>query len=145
LLPSATVFLLLLCNDREVLGPWANPPWLNAIASVIIAVLVELSLILMASTLFPHIDVTRLFEYLSLGTLVALLAAGAYTLRQRAVRSEISSEEQLPERSTWTMPPLALLERPAWSAGRKTGMLLLRGYLVVAMVLLVVKTVQLAH
>ena len=24
LLPSATVFLLLLCNDREVLGPWRN-------------------------------------------------------------------------------------------------------------------------
>src|ERR1039458_10228799 len=39
LLPSATVFLLLLCNDREVLGPWRNAPWLNAIASVIIGVL----------------------------------------------------------------------------------------------------------
>ena len=26
LLPSATVFLLLLCNDREVLGPWSNAP-----------------------------------------------------------------------------------------------------------------------
>src|ERR1019366_6994334 len=24
LLPSATVFLLLLCNDRAVLGPWVN-------------------------------------------------------------------------------------------------------------------------
>ena len=24
LLPSATVFLLLLCNDRQVLGPWVN-------------------------------------------------------------------------------------------------------------------------
>ena len=24
LLPSASVFLLLLCNDREVLGPWRN-------------------------------------------------------------------------------------------------------------------------
>jgi hypothetical protein len=24
LLPSATVFLLLLCNDTAVLGPWAN-------------------------------------------------------------------------------------------------------------------------
>ncbi len=24
LLPSATVFLLLLCNDREVLGPWVE-------------------------------------------------------------------------------------------------------------------------
>ncbi len=29
LLPSASVFLLLLCNDREVLGPWVNPRWLN--------------------------------------------------------------------------------------------------------------------
>ena len=29
LLPSATVFLLLLCNDKEVLGPWVNRPWLN--------------------------------------------------------------------------------------------------------------------
>ena len=26
LLPSATVFLLLLCNDRAVLGPWVNAP-----------------------------------------------------------------------------------------------------------------------
>ena len=24
LLPSASVVLLLLCNDREVLGPWVN-------------------------------------------------------------------------------------------------------------------------
>jgi hypothetical protein len=140
------VFLLLLCNDREVLGPWANPPWLNAIASVIIAVLVELSLILMASTLFVHIDVTRLFEYLSVGTLVGLLAAGVYALRQRSSRSEVArDEEPAIDRTTWTMPPLALLERPVWSSGRKAGMLLLRGYLVVAMVLLIVKTVQLAH
>ena len=34
LLPSATVFLLLLCNDREVLGPWVNAPWLNVLAAV---------------------------------------------------------------------------------------------------------------
>jgi hypothetical protein len=43
------------------------------------------------------------------------------------------------------MPPLALLERPTWSPGRKAAMLLLRGYLVVAVLLLVVKTVQLGH
>ncbi len=146
LLPSATVFLLLLCNDREVLGPWSNPPWLNAIASVIIAVLVELSLILMASTMFPSIDVTALFEYLSLGTAAALLVAGAFTLRRRSAQPAMASDEEpVVERSTWTMPPLALLERPVWSPGRKAGMLMLRGYLVVAMVLLVVKTVQLAH
>jgi Mn2+/Fe2+ NRAMP family transporter len=146
LLPSATVFLLLLCNDREVLGPWSNPPWLNAIASVIIAVLVELSLILMVSTMFPSIDVTALFEYLSLGTAMALLVAGAFTLRRRSAQPAMASEEEpAVERSTWTMPPLALLERPVWSPGRKAGMLMLRGYLLVAMVLLVVKTVQLAH
>ncbi len=145
LLPSATVFLLLLCNDHEVLGPWSNPPWLNAIASVIVAVLVELSLILMASTMFPHIDVTRLFEYLSIGTLAGLAAAGAYMLRRRASRTRVPREEPVVDRATWTMPPLALLERPVWSPGRKAGMLLLRGYLVVAMALLIVKTVQLAH
>ncbi len=66
LLPSATVFLLLLCNDREVLGPWVNAPWLNALAAVIIGVLVELSLVLVATTAFPHVDVTQLFVYLSL-------------------------------------------------------------------------------
>jgi hypothetical protein len=140
------VFLLLLCNDREVLGPWSNPSWLNAIASVIVAVLVELSLILMASTMFPSIDVTALFEYLSLGTFVALLVAGVFTLRQRSAQPAMAAEEEpVVERSTWTMPPLALLERPVWSPGRKAGMLMLRGYLLVAMVLLVVKTVQLAH
>jgi len=29
LLPSATFFLLLLCNDKEVVGPWANTRGLN--------------------------------------------------------------------------------------------------------------------
>jgi hypothetical protein len=95
--------------------------------------------------MFPSVDVTRLFEYLSVGTLAGLLAAGAYTLRQHHPRAHIAGEEPAVDRATWTMPPLALLERPVWSAGRKAGMLLLRGYLVVAMVLLVVKTVQLAH
>ncbi len=30
------MFLLLLCNDREVLGPWVNRRWLNVITTVII-------------------------------------------------------------------------------------------------------------
>ncbi len=58
LLPSATVFLLLLCNDRAVLGPWRNPGWLNVLATLIVSVLVLLSLILMATTVFPTLDVT---------------------------------------------------------------------------------------
>ena len=52
LLPSASVFLLLLCNDREVLGPWLNPRWLNILASFIIGVLLMLSGTLVVTTLF---------------------------------------------------------------------------------------------
>ncbi len=147
LLPSATVFLLLLCNDREVLGPWSNPPWLNVVASVIVAVLVELSLILMASTMFPALNVTSLFEYLSVAMVIVLVPVGAFLLlgRRTEVAGELTAEKGGVERSTWTMPPLALLERPRWSPGRKAAMLMLRGYLLIAMILLAVKTAQLAH
>jgi Mn2+/Fe2+ NRAMP family transporter len=146
LLPSATVFLLLLCNDREVLGPWSNPGWLNAVASVIIGVLVELSLILMASTMFPSVDVTSLFLYLSAVLVLVLVAAAVYILRNRPAAGAVEVTPAAPERrATWTMPPLALLDRPVWSPGRKAAMLLLRGYLVVAVLMLVVKTVQLGH
>ena len=65
--------------------------------------------------------------------------------RPPARGSTQSQEIPKEKRHTWTMPPLALLERPVWSPGRKAGMLLLRGYLVVAVLLLVVKTVQLGH
>jgi Mn2+/Fe2+ NRAMP family transporter len=146
LLPSATVFLLLLCNDGEVLGPWRNPPWLNAIASVIIGVLVELSLILMASTMFPNLNVVHLFTYLSLGLVAILAGMGIYVLRTRTTAGGIALEPISRERrTTWTMPPLALLERPVWSPGRRAAMLVLRGYLLVAVVLLVIKTFQLGH
>ncbi len=153
LLPSATVFLLLLCNDREVLGPWVNAPWLNALAAVIVGVLVELSLVLVASTAFPHLDVARTFLYLSITLAVCLLAGGAYSLSRRVPARAAAQlaggvgdgESPRERRQTWTMPPLALLERPVWSPGRRAAMLLLRGYLVVAVALLVVKTVQLGH
>ena len=47
------------------------------------------------------------------------------------------------ERMNWRMPPIALLKPVAWSPGTKLGVLLLRGYLVVSVLLLVVKAVQL--
>jgi hypothetical protein len=42
------------------------------------------------------------------------------------------------------MPPVAMLSRPVVSAGTKTGLTVLRGYLIVASVLVVIKVVQLA-
>ena len=54
LLPSASVFLLLLCNDKAVLGPWVNGKKLNVFTGVIVGVLVLLSVVLTASVLFPE-------------------------------------------------------------------------------------------
>jgi hypothetical protein len=102
-------------------------------------------LILMASTMFPEVNVANLFVYLSIALLAGLAAMALYALRNAPRGAGVEVPETHGERRTWTMPPLALLERPAWSPGRKAGMLLLRGYLVVAVVLLIVKTVQLGH
>jgi hypothetical protein len=48
------------------------------------------------------------------------------------------------ERHSWRMPPLALFKPVAWLfAGTKLGMLMLRSYLLISVLLLVVKAVQL--
>jgi Mn2+/Fe2+ NRAMP family transporter len=145
LLPSATVFLLLLCNDREVLGPWRNQGWLNVVASVIVATLILLSLILMATTLFPHINVTAVTLGGAAGLVVGLIVFGVLILRSRRGAQAVTVIETAPRvpKEQWTMPPLALLARPQWSTGRKVAMLTMRGYLFASTILLIVKAVQL--
>jgi NRAMP (natural resistance-associated macrophage protein)-like metal ion transporter len=143
LLPSATVFLLLLCNDRDVLGPWTNPRWLNVVASVIVGVLLLLSLVLVVTTLFPEADASLVAG--GLGLLVALGLGTIGVLELREVRRSPDSLAGLTiDRASWRMPPLPELPRPEWSTGRKAAMLALRGYLVVAVLLLLVKVVQIA-
>ena len=71
LLPSASVFLLLLCNDPEVLGPWVNRRWLNIVASIIIGVLLTLSGTLVISTVFPGLNVAAVAVVMALALLVA--------------------------------------------------------------------------
>ena len=140
LLPSATVFLVLLCNDRAVLGPWTNPGWLNALAAAIVGVLVALSAILTATTLFPHIDVRLLAEILFGALLAGLASAGVYTRVGRARPDPAAHDDA--GRGDWTMPPIELLERPEWSRTRTVGMCALRGYLVLAVVMLIVKAIE---
>jgi Mn2+/Fe2+ NRAMP family transporter len=246
LLPSASVFLLLLCNDRAVLGPWVNKTWLNVLATLILGVLLMLSAILVVTTVFPHVNVTRLlvvlFAALALGCIAfavsawrgqrraglapapgsreaaerayaeaiatardarwqAQLAArerraqadalaraayeeaeaaarpdevaiararahyqlaateaaadlaeaeaaaeGNYTRALAAAKAERDTAIAIAkaEARSWTMPPLALLAKPEWSRGRIIAMYAMRGYLVVAVVLLIVKASQLA-
>lgn len=151
LLPSASVFLLLLCNDKAVLGPWVNKPWLNIVAGLIVGVLLFLSGILMATTLFPDLDVVEVARDLAVGVtiLAVLIGIGLWWVssRQRADPAVLAMNKALDgvDARTWRMPPLALLEPVKWSPGTKLGMLALRGYLVVGAILLVVKAIQLAH
>lgn len=148
LLPSASVFLLLLCNDREVLGPWVNRPWLNWVAGLIVGTLLVLSGILMATTLFRDLNVVAVAGYLA-GALVVLVVAAIPVLRWMARRQPAPAGPRLPargvDRNTWRMPPLTLLEPVVWSPGTRLGMIALRAYLVVGALLLVVKAIQLSH
>ena len=145
LLPSASVFLLLLCNDPQVLGPWVNRPWLNWVAGLIVGTLLLLSGILMATTLFPKIDVVMVASYLAIALLVLTVAA-VPVLRWTGRRQPAPPPPKLPargvDRNTWRMPPLTLLEPVVWSAGTRLGMIALRGYLVLGALLLVVKAIQ---
>ena len=147
LLPSASVFLLLLCNDRAVLGPWVNRRWLNVVAVVIIGVLLVLSGILMTATLFPDFDVVTIAEYMTaavvVGAVIALIGMRWLHHGAAAPAPERTFSDQ--DKMTWRMPQLALLEPVTWSAGTKLGMLALRGYLVLGALLLIVKAVQLGR
>jgi Mn2+/Fe2+ NRAMP family transporter len=147
LLPSASVFLLLLCNDREVLGPWLNPRWLNIVASFIIGVLLMLSGTLVVTTLFSGLNAAMVAIWLSVGLLAGAALAGAglrlTSNRRPARRPHPRTTMSAAERMNWRMPPLALLKPVEWSSGTKLAVLLLRGYLVVSVLLLIVKAVQL--
>ncbi|MEU5434938.1 NRAMP family divalent metal transporter [Streptomyces sp. NPDC020719] len=142
LLPSASVFLLLLCNDRAVLGPWANGPKTNAFTAAVVGVLVTLSVILTASVLFPDITSAAILDIMAACGVIGVLAAGYSFTRRRTGTKEDPIDRT--GRENWRMPPLDTLTRPTMSTARKIGMGALRTYLLIAMVLVVIKVVQVA-
>jgi Mn2+/Fe2+ NRAMP family transporter len=144
LLPSASVFLLLLCNDKDVLGPWVNGRKTNMFTAAVVAVLVSLSVILTASVLFPHLSSRQIIDIMGACGVASVLAAGyALARRQRAGAAATATLDRSGQEN-WRMPPLNLLERPVMSTGRKIGMSALRLYLGVAMILVIVKIIELA-
>ena len=145
LLPSATVFLLLLCNDSEVLGPWVNSRGTNIFTSAVIAALIILSLVLTAAVLFPDISSTAIIEILVGGGVISLLVGLAITIFQ--LYHPAASHPMKVDRSrrtSWRMPPLTLLEAPKLSAGSRIGLTVLRTYLLLAMILVIYRVYQLA-
>jgi hypothetical protein len=143
MLPSACLFVLFLCNDRDVLGPWVNRPWFNLLASLILGVLLILSVILVVSTIFPAIDVARLFLILAAVMVVGLAFAIAINIRARLAMPPDPRMQE--DRETWRMPSLALLSQPVKSRGRLIALCTVRGYAIVAMVSLLIKTILTAH
>ncbi|HLX87678.1 MAG TPA: NRAMP family divalent metal transporter [Acidimicrobiales bacterium] len=145
LLPSAVVFLVLLCNDREVLGPWVNSRRRNVMAALVVWVLLLVSVILTASVLFPHITVGQIVALLGAGSLAGAVAGLALLAQQRRERTgTLTVPVEWEKRHTWRMPPASRLTRPPMSAQRRLGLVALRAYLVVAFVVVVVKVVQVA-
>jgi len=136
LLPSATVFLLLLCNDKAVLGPWVNGRWTNLLTGTVVAVLVMLSVILTASVLFPRMGAREILAILLLGSSLAVGAtvlAGRQARREgRAVAHVAAPAAQAADLASWTMPPLAELAPIRLTPLNRLWMLALRGYLLVA-------------
>ena len=145
LLPSATVFLLLLCNDKDVLGPWVNGLALNIFTGVIIGVLVVLSLVLTASVLFPHIDAKAIVGILAAGGIACAVGAiGFFFYERRRPDRDRHSPVDRSIQMTWRMPPLTLLAVPKLSAASRIGLTVLRSYLLIAMIMVIVRVVELA-
>lgn len=143
LLPSATVFLVLLANDRAVLGPWTNPRWLNGVATAIVGILLVLSGFLIVTTIRPRLGDSVIAVGLLIGTTASLLAGLAAALSQRG--ADMPPFEGTPwERATWSMPPIHRLPPPVSSRARTLGLGVLRVYLLVAASLLVVKGIEIA-
>jgi Mn2+/Fe2+ NRAMP family transporter len=143
LLPSATVFLLLLCNDSAVLGPWVNSRRVNLFTTLVIGVLVTMSLILTAAVLFPNMSGAQIAVILSVGAGLALI--GTLVALMLGRRSDPGAAATLEARHSFRMPPLGTMPPLKLSWLNRCWMIVLRGYLIVAVILVVVRVVQVAR
>lgn len=143
LLPSALGFLVLLCNDRELLGPWRNSPWLNVLSTLIVGLLLQLSLVLTVGTVWPTVNVMAVAVVTGV-PVVVVTAVVAAIQRVRVGRWRGDPVERA-RRADWVTPPDVLERKLARSVGRSAVLGVMRVYLVVAMVLMVESFVHLAH
>jgi hypothetical protein len=141
LLPSATVFLLLLCNDKAVLGPWINGRWMNLFTGAVVGVLVMLSIILTASVLYPNMSESTILAILGIGGVFTLAVAVAFLFIHREEPANAKNEMV---RATYRMPPLDELPSARMTPMTRLWMLVLRGYLILAGGLVLVRIVQLS-
>jgi Mn2+/Fe2+ NRAMP family transporter len=159
LLPSTLVFLVLLANDKAVLGPWANSPAQNWLSGVLVWAVTTFSLAPLVTTFFPGVTLTQCL-YAFIVAAAGGLAAGVLLWRLRPARHQPASlapdcgrrppgmsrcewrEVLRARRADWRTPRLETLPRPVLTMPRKLGLLTLRGYILFAVVIMAIKLVQ---
>jgi hypothetical protein len=134
-----------------VLGPWVNSRGLNLFTGAIIAILVMLSLILTVAVLYPDISETQIEGILAGGSVLAVIVAiGARFAELVVVPTKPALDSVAPtahiarERNIWRMPPLGELPPMRLTLLSRIWLIVLRGYLIVAAGLVLVRIVQLA-
>jgi Natural resistance-associated macrophage protein len=142
LFPSAAVLLLLLCNDRDVLGPWVNRLRHNLIAGLLVAVLLSLSAVSLLRTAIPSIHADWL----------ALVLASAFVLNLLAIARPPSAaeprnvrpRERGGNRTSWSMPPIERIRPPEPSRWRTVSLALLRGYVALSALAVVITFIRIS-
>jgi NRAMP (natural resistance-associated macrophage protein)-like metal ion transporter len=160
LLPSALVFLILLANDKPILGPWTNSRTQNWIGALIAWIVLTFSLAPLVTTFWPVITLKQSIWGLAACTVLGI-AAAALLVRRRPGRDEEAAADdpgsnkrppgmdraqwrrELRERRVaWRTPRIDTLQRPGLSTARRIGLLTLRAYIVFAVVIMAIKLVQ---
>jgi Mn2+/Fe2+ NRAMP family transporter len=141
LLPSALVFLLLLCNDRAVLGPRVNARWLNVVAGTFVSTFLVFSALLVVTTLFPLVALGTATIAFVVGPAAAVGAAFGWRLV--ATGSIAPSPGLGIDPLRWTMPPIETLPAPVPTRARQIGLVVLRVYLLLAVVAVVARVIRL--
>jgi Mn2+/Fe2+ NRAMP family transporter len=161
LLPSALVFLTLLANDKPILGPWTNGTAQNWISGIIAWIVLTFSLAPLVTTFWPVITLKQSFVGLGVCTILGVIAAFVL-LRFRQAREDGAAlagdlagnkrpagmtraewKEVLRDRRVaWRTPAIDTLQRPVLSMSRRIGLLALRGYIIFAIVIMVIKLIQ---
>jgi Mn2+/Fe2+ NRAMP family transporter len=159
LLPSALVFLILLANDRPVLGPWTNSSAQNWIGGIIAWAVITFSLAPLVTTFYPNVTLKQCIYSLVVCTIIGLVAAAILWRFRPSRRQPVSlapDSNRRPHgmsrsewrqvlrdrRTAWRAPRLETLQRPALSIARKIGLLTLRGYIIFAITIMAIKLVQ---
>jgi Mn2+/Fe2+ NRAMP family transporter len=161
LLPSALIFLVLLANDKAVLGPWANSTAHNWACGLVVWVVTTFSLAPVVTAFFPDVTLKQIIGAFIVCTVLGVAAAAFIwwlrPSRGRAVSLEPGTNRRpsgmgraewravlRDSRLAFRIPRLETLERPPISAARRVGLVTLRAYIAFAIVIVVTKLIQTA-